>query len=436
MIRRASIISIALVLTVGVMACQKGKGATNDRASAKPMDGRQGMQGMQGMSDMEGMGHGAPGAGTDTAGVPVNRAAAARLGITFARVATRPVAAGTRAVGTLTYAEPRREYVNARVMGWVEKLYADYQGKAVRKGEPLLALYAPELVSAQEEYLSAKRLSDKSLIAAARRRLELWNIAKDQIELLDSTGTAQRTLLLRAPISGEIAEKMVIEGQAVQAGDNLFLIADRTTLWAELAVFESDARMLRVGTPVELTVDALPGRTYEGRVTFIHPGVDTTTRTLTARVEVKNRDGSLRPGMYVTARLGGASAERLTVPLTAVLPTGTRQLVFVNRGDGQFVPRNVQTGVRSDSLVEIVSGLKPGDEVVASATYLLDSETNLAAAMQGLMLQMGMGLNMGGMDMGGAAGQRGSGADMKGMKMEGGKEGESLPREQQGEKKR
>jgi Cu(I)/Ag(I) efflux system membrane fusion protein len=176
--------------------------------------------------------------------------------------------------------------------------------------------------------------------------------------------------------------------------------------------------------PVELTVDALPGRTYQGRVTFIQPTVDTTTRTLTARVEVKNRNGELRPGMYLTARLASASTQRLAVPLPAVLPTGTRQLVFVNRGDGQFVPREVQTGFRSDSLVEIVRGLKPGDEVVASATYLLDSESNLAAAMQGLMLQMGMGLNMGGM----TGGQRGGGAagqdEMKGMRMG----EESLPR--------
>jgi Cu(I)/Ag(I) efflux system membrane fusion protein len=354
--------------------------------------------------------------------VPVDRAAAARLGITFARAATRPISAGIRAVGTLTYAEPRREYVNARVMGWVEQLYADYEGKPVRKGEALLALYAPELVSAQEEYLSARQLGDSSLVAAAQRRLALWNIPEDQIELLDRTGKAQRTLLLRAPISGEIAEKNVIQGQAVQAGDNLFLIADRSLLWVDLAVFESDARMLRVGVPVELTVDALPGRTYRGRVTFIHPGLDTTTRTLTARVEVPNRDGRLRPGMYVTARLAPASTERLAVPLTAVLPTGTQQLVFANRGDGQFVPREVTTGARSDSLVEIVSGLEPGDEVVASATYLLDSESNLAAAMQGLMLQMGMGLNMGGMQMGGDSERKGmdmDGMDLKGMEMQG-----------------
>ena len=405
----------AALFVAGLTACDQGRNAADAMAETKG----QRMAGMPGMSGMEDMSPGRAGgsAATDTAAVPVDRAAASRLGITFARAAKRPIAAATRAVGTLTYAEPRQEYVNARVMGWVEKLYADYEGKPVRKGEPLLALYAPELLSAQEEYLSAKQLGDSSLVAAARRRLALWDIPEDQIGLLDRTGRAQRTLLLRAPISGEIAEKRVIDGQAVQAGDNLFLIADRSVLWVELAIFETDARMLHVGVPVELTVDALPGRTYQGRVTFIHPGLDTTTRTLTARVEVGNRDGRLRPGMYATARLAPASTQRLAVPLTAVLPTGTRQLVFVNRGDGAFVPRDVTTGARSDSLVEIVDGLKDGDEVVASATYLLDSESNLAAAMQGLMLQMGMGLNMGGMQMG--ADSEMTGMDMKGMEMRG-----------------
>lgn len=347
---------------------------------------------------------GAPGDRPDSAAVPLERSAAERLGITFARAAMRPVGRGARVVGTLTYAEPRREYVNARVMGWVEELYADFAGKPVRKGDPLLGIYAPELVSAQEEYLTARRLGDSSLVVAARRRLELWDVPDEQLVELERTGTAQRRIVLRAPRSGEIAEKMVTEGQAVQAGDNLFLIADRSALWVGLAVFEADARMLKLGLPVRVKVDALPGRTYDGRVTFIHPTVDEKTRTLTARVEIANRDGRLRPGMFVTAELQPAARKRLSVPLTAVLPTGTENLVFVNRGDGQFVPREVQVGARGDSLVEIVDGLKPGDEVVASATYLLDSESNLASAMQGLMLQMGMGLDMGatqmeGMDM-------------------------------------
>jgi Cu(I)/Ag(I) efflux system membrane fusion protein len=375
-----------------------------------------------GMSAMDAMDHDTPrDTAADSAGVPLDRLAAERLGITFARAAMRPVGRGTRAAGTLTYAEPRREYVNARVSGWVEELYADFAGKPVRKGERLLAFYAPELVSAQEEFLAARRLGDSALAAAALRRLELWNVPREHLADLERTGRPQRRIVLRAPRSGEIAEKMVTQGQAVQAGDNLFLIADRTTLWVELAIFEADAGMLRVGLPVGVTVDALPGRRYTGRVTFIRPTVDEKTRTLSARVEIANRDGRLRPGMFVTAELQPAATKRLGIPLTAVLPTGTRDLVFVNRGDGQFVPREVQVGARGDSLVEIVDGLKPGDEVVASATYLLDSETNLASAMQGLMLQMGMGLDMGGMQMegmDGATGRTMEGMDMKGMKMD------------------
>src|SRR5436309_3016119 len=248
----------------------------------------------QSMADMPGMTGGGMSQETDSSGVPIDRAEAARLGIRFARATDRPITTSVRAVGVLKYAEPRQAYVNARVNGWVEKLYADYVGKRVTAGEPLLALYSPDLVSAQEEYLLARRLRDDTLAASARRRLTLWDIPPDQIDSLEARGTVARTLTLRAPRSGEITEKNVIAGQAVQAG--------------------------------------------------------------------------------------------------------TKDLVFVNRGDGRFVPREVRVGARGDSLVEIVQGVRAGDEVVASATYLLDSESNLAAAIQGLMLQMGMGINMGGMD--------------------------------------
>jgi membrane fusion protein, copper/silver efflux system len=374
-----------------------------------------GMGNMEGMGNMKGRGATPGGSGDSGASVPLDRAAAARAGITFARASMRPVSRDRRVVGTLNYAEPRRQYVNARVMGWIERLDADYAGKPVRKGDPLLALYSPELVSAQEEYLSARRLGDSVLSAAALRRLALWDIPSDQIRALERDGMAQRTLILRAPIGGEIAEKMVTAGQAVHVGDNLFLIADRSVLWADLAIFEADARTVKLGTPVRVAVNALPGRSYVGKVTFIQPSVDEKTRTLTARLEVANADGALRPGMFVTADVVPTGLRRLSVPEEAVLPTGTRNLVFVNRGDGQFEPRDVKVGVRGDSLVEIAAGLKPGDEVVASATYLLDSESNLAAAMQGLMLQMGMGLNMGGMEMGDGQGM----GDMKGMPMQG-----------------
>ena len=350
---------------------------------------------MQAMPGMEGMPGTAP-AG-DSSGIPLDRTAAQRLGITFARAGYAPVRGTIRLAGTLGYAEPRRSYVNSRVNGWIEHLYADYLGKPVKAGEPLLALYAPELVSAQEEYLTARRLGDSSLVAAARHRLELWNIPADQVEALERRGSAERTLLIRAPRGGEIAEKMVIEGQAVHAGDNLFLIADRSVLWVEAAVFEMDAPAVRVGTPVGVLVSAFPGRRYRGRVAFLNPAVDEKTRTLTARIEVPNPDGVLRPGMYATGEVGTGARQVLSVPLEAVLPTGEHTLVFVNRGDGRFLPREVVVGARGDSLVEIVRGLQQGDEVIASATYLLDSESNLGAATRGLMLQMGMGLNMGGM---------------------------------------
>jgi multidrug efflux pump subunit AcrA (membrane-fusion protein) len=377
-------------------ACHQPPSAKRtDGPSQDTMSSMEQMPGMAGMAGMRGM----PAAGAESLGVPIDRGAAARLGITFARAAERPVAPSVRAVGMLKFAEPRLVYVNARVSGWAEKLYADYVGKRVAVGEPLLALYSPELVSAQQEYLLARRLHDDTLAASAKQRLALWGIPEDQVDSLAPRGTVTRTLLLRAPRSGEIVEKNVIEGQAVQAGMNLFLIADRSVLWADLAIFEQDARAVRVGTLTTTTVDALPGRTFQGRVTFISPQLDEKTRTLTARVEIDNRSRELRPGMYATAALQSAGRRAVSVPLEAVLPTGTKDLVFVNRGDGRFVPREVRVGVRGDSIVEIVEGLKPGDEVVASATFLLDSESNLAAAIQGIMLQMGMGLNMGGMKM-------------------------------------
>ena len=375
-----------LVAALTLTGCPKKPARSDETARMKDMQGMPGMPGM-------------PAAGADTSGVPLNRTEVERLGITFARATERPVQSSVRAVGVLKYAEPNLVYVNARVGGWVERLYADYVGKRVQQGEPLLALYSPDLVSAQEEYLLARRLKDDTLAASARRRLALWDIPPDQFDSLEARGSATRTLLLRAPRGGEVTEKMVIEGQAVKAGDNLFQIADARLLWVDVAIFEQDAAAVRVGSAATITVDAIPGQTFRGRVTFIYPQLDAKTRTLTARLEVENPGSALRPGMYGAAELATAGRRSVSVPLEAVLPTGTKDIVFVNRGDGRFLPREVRVGLRGDSLIEIVEGLKPGDEVVATATFLLDSESNLAAAIQGLMLQMGMGLNMGGMQM-------------------------------------
>lgn len=363
------------------------------------------------MSDMPGM-SGAPASPTDSS-VAIDRAQAARLGVTFAQATFHAVRPVLRAVGVLRYPDPSLVDVNARVNGWVERLYIDYVGAPVTAGEPLMALYSPDLVAAQQEILVAERLHDDTLAAAARRRLVLWDVPPDQIDSVLARDSVSRTLILRAPRSGEVIQKMVVQGQAVKAGDNLFRLADRRTLWLDLAVFEQDLRTVAVGTSVNIHVDALPGRMFRGRLSFLEPTLDETTRTMTARVEVNNPDGQLRPGMYATGELSASARPVLTVPLEAVLPTGTRNLVFVNQGDGRFIPREVAVGQRGDSLIEIVSGLKAGDEVVATATFLFDSESNLAAALKGLMLQMGMGLDMGGMRMP----KGGKGDSMPGMQM-------------------
>lgn len=352
---------------------------------------------MSSMAGMPGMAGTAMPAKGDSGTIAIDRSAAAREGISFALAAVRLVRGSVLLAGTLAYPEPNRQIVTARVSGWVDKLDADYEGKPVRTGDPLLTLYAPELVGAEEEYLTARRLNDSALTVAARRRLALWELPTDQVAAIESSGVASRTMVLRAPRNGEIAQKMVTAGQAVHPGDVLFVIADRSTLWVNTTVHEMDAPLVHMGTSVTITIRALPGRTWRGRVIFLQPVADSATRTLTARVEVPNGGGQLRPGMYAAVDAAPRGVNGLSVPLAAVLPTGRHNLVFVNRGDGRFVPREVQVGARGDSLIQILHGLRAGDEVVASAVYLIDSESNLAAAMQGLMLQMGMGLDMGGM---------------------------------------
>lgn len=349
-----------------------------------------------GMAAMEGMQM------TDTGRIRVTTRQAALAGATFAVARQGPMERTVRAVAMAVPNERGLAIVNARVSGWVEKLYANETGRLVRSGEPLLELYAPELVTAQEELLLAKRLAATagadSLVAAARRRLALWNIAEDEIAEIERTAEVRRRLVIRAPSAGYILDKDVIEGQMVQAGARLFKIADLSTIWIEPAIFESDISLVRVGQRAEVTFDALPGHRFRGRVTFVYPELDMRTRTLRVRVEVPNGRLVVKPMMYGAVRIASNGPRGVVVPLTAVLPTGTRDLAFVVR-QGGVVPTEVVVGSRGDSTVLVADGLAPGDTVVASATFLFDSESQLAAAMAGIMLNMGMGLDMGGMPM-------------------------------------
>ena len=408
--------SVTVVSLVALLAACDGAGSgqqgqPGQDTAAGPMAGMERMQGPQDTSEMGDVNMGGDGP------IRITTRQAALAGVTFTVAREAPVERTVRAVAMAVPNERGLGIVNARVSGWVETLHANETGRLVRTGEPLLELYAPELVTAQEELLLAKRLAatagGDSLVAAARRRLALWDIAEEEIGAIEASGEVRRRLTIRSAYPGHILEKQVIEGQMVRAGDRLFRIANLSTIWIEPAIFESDISLVRVGQRAEVTFDALPGHLFEGRVTFIHPELDMHTRTLRVRVEVPNRRFLIKPMMYGAVRITAGGPRGVTVPLGAVLPTGTRDLAFVVR-QGGVVPTEVVVGTRGDSTVLVADGLAAGDTVVASATFLFDSESQLAAAMAGIMLNMGMGLDMGGMQ-------------MEGMDMPGPETGRAMP---------
>lgn len=365
---------------------------------------------MGGMARMQGMDMGME--AVEAAPIQITSRQAGLAGVTYAIAREAPLDQTVRAVAMVVPNERGLGIVNARVSGWVEKLYANETGQLIRTGEPLLALYSPDLVTAQEEYLLARRLSatagGDSLVEATRRRLRLWNIADEDLSTLEQTGEVTRLVTIRSPYPGYIFDKGVVEGQMVRAGDRLFQIADLSTVWIEPAIFEQDIALVRPGQRATVTFDALPGRRFQGQVTFLAPQLDMRTRTLRVRVELPNPGLEIKPMMYGAVAIQTRGPRGVVVPLTAVLPTGQRHLAFIVRGGG-VVPTEVSVGARGDSSVVIVRGLAPGDTVVAAAAFLFDSESSLAAAMQGIMLNMGMGLEMGGM----------GAADMQGIDMPG-----------------
>lgn len=351
--------------------------------------------------------HGGAAAAETASPVMLDPESARRIGVTYATATRGAIIAEVRTVGQVTYDETRVKAISPKVDGWIEQLHVNFTGQSVREGEPLLSIYSPMLVTAQEELLLASRLANDvgngtseakqaaaDLLAAARRRLLYWDIPENEVERIERTGQVTKTLTLRSPVHGVVVEKMVLSGQRIMAGESVYRIADLRTVWVEGEVFERDLAQVRVGQRVLVDLEAYPGERWNGAVTYLYPVVDPTTRTARVRIEVPNAGLRLKPGMYATVRLPIAQRARtLSVPRSAVLATGKRTIVFVRQPDGLLAPRDVVTGVASDERIEIMSGLVEGDVVVSSATFLVDAESNLSAA-------VGAMANMPGMDMG------------------------------------
>ena len=350
--------------------------------------------------------HGAERAAGTAQPVMLSEAEAQRIGVTYAVAERTPLEREIRTVGQVTFDETRVTTIAAKIDGWIERLHVNFEGQAVGAGTPLFAIYSPMLVTAQEELLLAKQLATDvagasadarenaaSLLASARRRLAYWDVAASDVGRIESSGAVQRTLTLRSQVSGFVVQKNVLHGQRVMAGEPLYRIADLSIVWVEGEVFERDLAAVRLGQTVTADLDALPGQPRRGRITYIYPTLNTETRTSRVRVELPNPRLHLKPGMYATLRWpSGSRSLSLTVPRSAVVSTGQRNLVFLKRTDGMLEPRVVNVGTSTVGRVEILSGLAAGDTVVSSATFLVDAESNLGT------LLGGMG-NMPGMDM-------------------------------------
>jgi membrane fusion protein, copper/silver efflux system len=333
---------------------------------------------------------------------------ARRIGVTFAAVEASDVPREIRTVGQVTFDETRLTTIAPKVDGWVERLHVDYTGRPIRRGEPLFALYSPMLVTAQEELLLAHRLARDvaagsadaragadDLVASARRRLAYWDVPAGEIARIERSGQAQRALTLYAPTSGVVVEKNVTQGQRVMAGDALYRVADLSTVWVEGDVYEQDLRAVREGQSATAEFDAYPGESWSGRIAYVYPTLSPETRTARVRVALANPGLRLKPGMYATLRIVGTRrANTLTVPRSAILATGERQIVFVRRADGRLEPRVVEVGTISGDRAEIVRGVAVGDTVVASATFLLDAESNLGTALGGMGDMPGMEITL------------------------------------------
>lgn len=319
------------------------------------------------------------------------------IGVRTAPVQVRSLRSTIRTTGRFEANEQEAAVVSPKISGWIEKLHVNYEGARVAKGQPLLEIYSPELVSTQEEYLLALRNEQRlegtpaaadarRLVAAAKRRLAYWDVTEAQIRHLEETGVPTKTITLYAPASGTVVSTSAVEGQRVIAGESLMRLSNLSLLWLMVDVYEQDLPWVNVGTKASVELPYQPGTTIPGRIDFIYDELNSETRSVKARISVPNPGLRLKPGMYATVTLVGGDTEPTSVvPAEAVIRSGNREAVILALGDGRFYPTDVVTGVQSDGHVQILQGLQGTETVVTSAQFLIDSEARLQSAVSAMM---------------------------------------------------
>jgi Cu(I)/Ag(I) efflux system membrane fusion protein len=395
-------------------------------AGEKSMEGRAGMPGMS---------------ASPSGAVVIPAVARQLIGVRSASAAYRTLTQEIRTVGTVGYDERGLTQVTLKISGWVREVFVNSIGRPVRKGEPLFTFYSPDLFASQDEYLLALRTQARlatspldeakanaaSLVTSARERLRLWDLTDAQITALERRGKAEPVLTVYAPSSGIVLKREALPGKYVEPGTTLYEVADLSRVWISADIYESEVAAVKLDQPISVSFAAYPGETFHGNMAYIYPSLNAEARTVRVRFELPNPGLKLKPGMYGNVTLQTDAAKALVVPKEAVLETGLRQLVFMDRGQGKYEQTLVKLGRRNQDEVEVMEGLKEGDRIVTSANFLLDAESKLtsASSMQAMMGRIGMGdWQMRGAYEGKMEGMEGMG-DMKGMEM--GKGGVSAP---------
>ena len=333
--------------------------------------------------------------------VRVSQEVQQRIGVTLGKVARTPLKMNIRAVGIVQPNETKVAHIHVKTEGWVDKLYVSYTGQRVRAGDPLLSIYSPAFFTAQQEFLAALRAAKAGLeqpedqrlvLATARRRLELWDIPREDIDALEKNGEPHKSLTLRSPISGTVLEKQVFAGQYVMAQSDLYVVADLSTVWMQARVFQYELPHVALGMPATVSFQSLPGQPLAGKIVFIDPVIDEMSRSVQVRIELPNPAGQLRPGMFGDVSISHAMGTGLTVPTSAIIRTGERDIAFRAVSADRFLPVEVKISPMGfGDRFQVLEGLGAGDEVVTSANFLIDSESRLEAGASSMAGMPGMG---------------------------------------------